>query len=141
MAVAVVHFMLAGTLTQVICEAVYANDNRTQSALRLPTMEIDSDKFAYKFPAYHEIIRECEQGQSAYTAFQLSSVYNIEDIAHLADRFKRKAKQLANQVSLPNAATANIVFLSPEAKQKLAQFSKSKITRVKFDSFAKQVCC
>lgn len=56
MAVALAHFLLAGTLTQVICEAVYAEDNRTQEAFQLPRLRINS-KYKYEVPPYHEIIR------------------------------------------------------------------------------------
>ncbi len=56
MIVAVAHFILAGLLTQGICEAVYSQDNRTQNALNLPTLRIDS-KYSYEIPPYHEIVR------------------------------------------------------------------------------------
>ena len=82
---------------------------------------------------------DCKNGASAYVAFQLQPAYDIENIPNLADRFKRKAKRLANQVSLPTDAADNIVFLSSEAKQQLSRFSKSKITKVKFDEFANRV--
>lgn len=137
MAVAVVHFVLAGLLTQGICEAVYAGDNRTQETFNLPSLRIES-KYSYKVPPYHEIVAECRQGSSAYTAFQLAPVYNIQEVSGLSERFKRKAKQLASQVSLPEDAT-EIVFLSEDAKAQLARFGKSKITQVHFNTFAKHV--
>ncbi|XP_035710247.1 prominin-1-A isoform X3 [Folsomia candida] len=135
MAVALVHFVLAGLLTQGICEAVYAQDNRTQTAFNLPTLRIES-KYNYEVPPYHEIVKECKNGASAYIAFRLAPVYNIEDITMLSDRFKKKAKQLANKVTLPDDATERIVFLSGEAKRQLANFSESKITKIHFNKFA-----
>jgi len=56
MAVAVAHFMLAGTLTQVICEAVYAQDSRTEEAFRLPKLTVNS-RYNYQVPPYSEIVR------------------------------------------------------------------------------------
>lgn len=138
MAVALLHFAGAGALTQVVCEAVHAADNRTEDAFQIPRLKINS-RYDYEAPAYTEIIRECRAGSSAYKALRLSSVYDIDNITALADRFKQKARHLANQVTLPEEATRGIVFLTPEAKQQLTRFSRSKINKVKFNDFATQL--
>lgn len=138
MIAAVVQFVPAGVLTQVICEAVHAADNRTEDALQIPRLKINS-RYDYDPPAYADIVRECKGGASAYKALRLSSVYDIDNITALADRFKEQARRLANQVSLPDDATDGIVFLTPEAKQQLTRFSRSKINKVKFNEFASQL--
>ncbi|ODM96406.1 Prominin-1-A [Orchesella cincta] len=138
MVVALVHFVAAGGLTQVVCEAVQDGDNRTEDVFRIPRMPVNS-RYDYVAPAYSDIIRECRDGASAYTALRLSTVYDIDNITALADRFKHKARRLANQVTLPDEATEGIVFLTPEAKQQLMRFSRSKINKVKFDDFASQL--
>lgn len=135
MVVALAHFVAAGSLTQVVCEAVNEADNRTEDAFRIPRLKINS-RYDYEAPAYTEIIRECKNGASAYKALRLSTVYDIDNITALAERFKRKANLLANQVSLPDSATEGIVFLTPQAKQQLTRFSRSKINKVRFNDFA-----
>jgi hypothetical protein len=56
MAVAVAHFMMAGPLTQVICEAINAQDNRTEEAFRLPKLTVNS-QYNYQVPPYNEIVK------------------------------------------------------------------------------------
>lgn len=138
MVVALIHFLGAGALTQVLCEAVNDADDRTEDAFRIPRLKINN-RYDYEAPAYSEIIRQCRDGASAYQALRLSTVYDIDNITTLADRFKHKARRLANQVSLPDEATEGIVFLTPEAKQQLTRFSRSRINKVKFNEFASQL--
>ena len=83
--------------------------------------------------------RDCENGESAYKAFQLESVYSTDKISSLAEPFKKKARQLADQVHLPEDSTLNIVFLSPETRERMSEFAHSRINRVKFDTFADEV--
>ncbi|CAL8102681.1 unnamed protein product [Orchesella dallaii] len=137
MVVALAHFVAAGGLTQVVCEAINDADNRTEDVFRLPRLV--NREHNYIAPPFTDIIRECQHGASAYTALRLSTVYDIDNITALADRFKHKARHLANQVTLPDEATEGIVFLTPEAKQQLMRFSRSKINKVKFDDFASQL--
>lgn len=54
--VALMHFIMAGALTQVICDKVNNADNQTEMALNLPKLRIES-KYDYQLPPYYQIIK------------------------------------------------------------------------------------
>ncbi|CAG7631653.1 unnamed protein product [Allacma fusca] len=137
--VALVHFLLAGVGGQVICEAISSLDSQTEKAFRLPKLSLQQVKDEYEVPGYSKMLSSCQQGSSAYVAFDLQQVYNLEELKTLSDRFAEPARRLAKQVNIPADSTEDITFLTPETKEQINRFANSQITRIKFDNFADQL--
>lgn len=138
MIVALIHFIVAGVGGQIVCEAINNLDNQTEAALRLPKIDVKNSR-NYEVPAYGDILRNCREGRGAYTSFHLISAYDTEEIRTLADRFKDQARSLAARVNLPPGSTDHINFLTPETKETIERFSRSKISTLQFQKFAEQL--
>jgi hypothetical protein len=130
--------LAAGALTQVACDAIAAMDNRTEHILQIPRIQIEN-KQNYVVPPYSTILESCKRGESAYEAFGLKNIYDIQSVKDLSERFTEEVNKLAEQVHLPAGSTRDITFLTPQAKEQLDRFANSRITRMNFESIVDEL--